>query len=103
MKQVEIGTTDGAAGDLDNGIPRILDPRISHRIAADIFFAMPNQGSHRSSPSICIEVEFVPEAKVALRREKGAASLQGPAGKITEQLNETAEAKLHVVGVVLAA
>jgi hypothetical protein len=46
IKQMQIGTTDGAGGDLDDGISRMLYLGIWNRIDANIAFAVPTQRPH---------------------------------------------------------
>jgi hypothetical protein len=45
--EVQVGAADGAARDLDDGVPRLLDHRIGHLVAADVRGAMPDQSLHR--------------------------------------------------------
>ena len=43
---VQIGTADGAGRDLDDRIPRMLDHRIRHCLAAHVAFAVPTKSLH---------------------------------------------------------
>jgi hypothetical protein len=47
---MQIGTTDGAGGDLDDGISRMLNLGIWNRIDADIAFTVPTKCTHGQSP-----------------------------------------------------
>src|SRR5690349_5914470 len=53
MKEMQVGTADRAARDLYDGIALILDLGVGHPIAADIFFAVPNQCFHEKSSRNC--------------------------------------------------
>lgn len=46
VEQMQVRAADGATGYLDDGIARLLDLRVSDGVAADVFLAVPNQGSH---------------------------------------------------------
>src|SRR6476646_1426385 len=43
---MQIGTADGAGRDLDDGVARILDFRVGHRLVAHVAPAVPAQGFH---------------------------------------------------------
>jgi hypothetical protein len=44
---MEIGAANGAGGHLDDGVARMLDLGVGHRVEAHIAFAVPAQGFHR--------------------------------------------------------
>ena len=46
VEQVQVRAADGAARHLDDGVARLLDLRVRDGVAADVFLAVPNQGSH---------------------------------------------------------
>jgi len=46
VEQVQVRAADGAARHLDDGVARLLDLRVRDGVAADIFLAVLNQGSH---------------------------------------------------------
>jgi hypothetical protein len=48
VEQVQIGAADRAGGDLDDGIARVLDLRIRHRLATNVVLAMPGECFHRT-------------------------------------------------------
>ena len=46
MEQMKVRAADGAARHLDDGVARILDLGVGDGVAADVFLAVPNEGSH---------------------------------------------------------
>jgi hypothetical protein len=45
--EVQVGAADRGARDLDDGIARMLDPRVRDTVAANILFAVPAQSPHQ--------------------------------------------------------
>ena len=39
--EMQVGAADGAGGDLDDGVARMLDLRVGDRVAADVVLAVP--------------------------------------------------------------
>ena len=46
VEEMQVRAADGAARHLDDGVARILDLGIGDGVAADVFLAVPNEGSH---------------------------------------------------------
>src|SRR5438309_4786305 len=71
MVEVEVGTADGAARHLDDGVSRILDLGIGHRVVANVFLAVPDEGFHG----------VLPNRRARLRSFSGSTS---PGSKVHE-------------------
>ena len=59
-KMMQVGAADGAGGDFDDGVARVLDLGIGHGLAANVVLAVPGQRFHPKSPSrgICAGTKF---------------------------------------------
>jgi hypothetical protein len=51
VKQMKVGTTDRASGDLDDRISRMLDLGVGNRVNANVAFAVPTECAHGQSPT----------------------------------------------------
>ncbi|MFK5596338.1 hypothetical protein ACFZ8E_04950 [Methylobacterium sp. HMF5984] len=57
VKQMQIRSADRAARDFDDQIAIRFDLRIGDAVAANVFFPVPDEGSHGSLPCKCYGVK----------------------------------------------